>query len=103
MSLLASIAFTDGSPADGETKADSANREMPSFSPDIDESDPYSSASRSRRSDGRHHHHGFIAGAATGAVVANHHQPNYYAPTYYYPPAYYPPPNYYDNGYNYYN
>ena len=50
-----------------------------------------------------HHHAGFVAGAATGAVIANNRQPTYYAPTYYYPPAYYPSSsNYYGDGYYYY-
>ncbi|XP_057364555.1 uncharacterized protein LOC130685286 [Daphnia carinata] len=99
MSLLAFGAFTDGRPTDDETNTDSINQEVSPYSSDTDLSDSYYTSARLRRSDGRHHHHGFIAGAATGAVVANHHQPNYYAPTYYYPPTYYAPPNYYDNYY----
>ncbi|XP_046442987.1 uncharacterized protein LOC124193272 [Daphnia pulex] len=78
-------------------------------SPFIDEENDYYSSlpelTRSRRNRGHghhgHHHAGFVAGAATGAVIANHNEPNYYAPTYYYPTTYYPSNSYYD-GYYYY-
>ncbi len=73
-------------------------------SPFIDEENDYFSSlpelTRSRRNRGHGHHHaGFVAGAATGAVIANHNEPNYYAPTYYYPTTYYPSNSYYDGYY----
>ena len=93
---------------DDQTNLDSANLDVEP-SPETDEANTYYSSlpqlARSRRDRGHGHGHGhagFVAGAATGAVIANHHQPNYYAPTYYYPPTYYPSSNYYGDGYYYY-